>query len=198
MNFLKIYVFFIYLCVSIFVMTNAYFPYDKTSRKKVRRFSYCKGILYGVLAMVTVVDEFFLNASYSLVPYLTIYIAIMEAVQNVIQSKAEEFLEKANEKLHTCQKNKSFKKESEMLYIYCYQQISRLESGRNPDLERLIYEKVYDCLKYYTLADDFMSKFDDYRNEKCGYAELLKALDDWEEDFEMYGIEVVKNPEMCK
>lgn len=180
---------------SIYSMINAYFPYDKVSRSKTRKFSYCKGILYGVLALVTLVDEFVFKSSNSLVPYLSIYIAIMEAVQNVVQSKADEFLEDVNEKLRSCQKNRTFKKDSEKLYIYCYQQISRLKSGRDPEMEQLVFEKVYDCLKYYASANNFLAIFKDYREKKCNYSELLKALEDWEEKFQAYGIEVVNNPE---
>lgn len=180
---------------SICSMINAYFPYDKVSRSKTRKFNYCKGIIYGALAIFTLVDEFVLESSYSLVPYLSIYIAIMESIQNIVQSKADEFLENVNERLRSYQKSRTFKMESEHLYIYCYQEISRLESERNPDLEQLVFEKVYDCLKYYSSANNFLSVFKGYREKRYNYSELLKALSDWEQEFEIYGIEVVKNPE---
>lgn len=180
---------------SICFMINAYFPYDKVSRSKTRKFIYCKGIIYGALAIFTLLDEFVLESSYSLVPYLSIYIAIMESIQNIVQSKADEFLENVNERLRSYQKSRTFKMESEHLYIYCYQEISRLESERNPDLEQLVFEKVYDCLKYYSSANNFLSVFKGYREKRYNYSELLKALSDWEQEFEIYGIEVVKNPE---
>lgn len=174
-------------------MFHAYFPYDKSSREKVRKFVFIKGSSYMILAVVTII-ELLIGSSNLVVPCLTIFITIMEAIQNIIQSKAEQFIETAEELMDDCKKNRSFYKEAEMLYIYCNEQIERLRVNTSPDLEQLVFEKIYDCLKYYSTANKFILTFNNYRELKCTYEDLQKALDEWKEDFQSYGVEIVKNP----
>ena len=90
---------------------------------------------------------------------------------------------------------RSFLKEVEKLYIYCCEEIERLKGGHNPDLEQLVFEKVFDCLKYYKTANNFILTFNNYRKKECTYEDLQRALDEWKEEFQCFGEEIVKNPE---
>lgn len=179
---------------SLYYMCYAYFPSDKAGREKVRRFIFIKGISYIILAFVTII-ELVVGSSDLMVPSLTIFIAIMEAVQNIIHVKVEQFNETVKEKQNQSKGDRGFLKESEKLYMYCYDQIVRLENNSSSDLEQLVFETVYDCLKYYGTANNFILVFNNYRKRKCTYADLQRALDEWKEDFQSYGTEIVKNPE---
>lgn len=190
-----VYLFALVIVVSFCYMHHAYYPFDKSSREKVRQFIMVKGISYGVLATATII-EMILGSSNLIVPCLTIYIAIMEAVQNIIQSKAERFNEDVKEKLEKCKQNKSFEKETEKLFVYCSTQIERLKYNTSSDLEQLVFEKVHDYLKYYTTANNFFLLFNKYRMKQCTYEDLQKALDDWKTQFECYGEEIVKYTEL--
>lgn len=183
------------ICASACYMSNAFYPNDKNSREKIRNFIFIKGIFYFLIAILTFLEEIVNNNNYSMLVLFTICVSIFETSQNIIQIKADNFIEKANRKLKDASTKDCTLKNIEKLYMYCSEQLDFIRREPTEDREQLVYEKIYDYLKYYKISNEFFNKFNEYRNRKCDLDEVYNALDRWKNDMDYYALEIVKLPE---
>ena len=105
-----------------------YFYYSKESKNHTFSFIIVKGTLYLVLAIMTFIYTFFTDDSLQIVALATICIALFEAIQNIIQGKAEKFKMKANELLE--QKEMGNLKKIEFLDEFCREKLETLRRDR--------------------------------------------------------------------
>lgn len=178
----------------IFSYCNAinYFYYSKESKNHTFNFIIVKGILYLVLAIMTLIYTFFTDDSLKIGAVATICIALFEAIQNIIQGKAEKFKMKANELLE--QQEMGVLKKIEFLDEFCREKLETLRRDATLANKKLVYEQIYDYLKYYEDAESFLAIFRMFINGEKTLDDVCTAETDFYGEFKNSCIEVVKVP----
>ncbi len=189
-----IYVVLLYCFVFVFVSAGHYFYKGDKDKEMVRKFIITKGKIYFVLAVALFCYDGIYKKDLTLTTLLTICLAIFETAQNIMQAKAEGYWENANKIMKNTVM--SDMKKVEILYRYCNQKMELLRTNATISNRKLIYEQIYDYLKYYQEANEFLETFRLYIDRKKELEDVIKAEDQWFENFQSECIEVVKLPEI--
>ncbi len=184
------------LASSIFAFASVghYFYKGEKDKEIVRKFITTKGIFYFALAVTVFCYDGLCKKDLTLTTLLTICLAIFETAQNIMQAKEEGYFEKANKLLKNIEIGDI--KKIEILHRFCIQKIDLLESNASISKRKLIYEQIYDYLKYYEEAKEFLDLFKLYIESKKELEDIIKSESEWFENFKYECIEVVKLPEI--
>ncbi len=189
----------VFFCILVAIgsISAFFFVKDKESKRKMRKFIYIKGILYFILAVSSMVYDLLINQNFSPATVLTICIAILETVQNIVTVKSEQYHEKADELMEKCNSEKhSHLKDVEKIFVYCSEKLEPLKRPHATlDDKKLAYEQIHDYLKYYLCANKFFVTFDRYMKNQCDIQAVNDSLCEVKKNLEMYATEIVKTPQ---
>lgn len=177
-----------------FSSASHFFYKGDTDKKIIRKFIITKGFFYLVLAVAIIIYDGIYKVDLSITSLLTICLAIFETAQNIMQAKAEGYFEKVNKIMKNIEMGDI--KKVEILYRYCNQKMELLRTNATISNKKLIYEQIYDYLKYYQEAKEFLETFRLYIVGKKELEDVIKAESLWYEDFKYECIEIVKLPEV--
>lgn len=186
-----------YICIilsAVFSFCNSvyYYYYGEESKKRTWNFIVIKGVLYLFLAIVTMIFTFWGEESSKLVGMSSVCIALFEASQNILQGKAEKFKMKMD--LELKERKMGDLRKIELLEMFCREKLETLEGNNSSANKQLIYEQLYDYLKYYEGANKLFIAYKEYEEGKKNLDNILDIENAFFEDFKMECIEIVKMP----
>ena len=189
-----VYYIFCIICIAYAIYANInYFFWDKESEDTINEFMITKGKLYIVLCIVSLVFTFIVEDIYNIIIMVTVYIAIFEGIQSILSAKANKYKSDVGEKLKN--HKRGMLKEIELLDQYCRIKLAELEQNSTSENAHLIYEEVYEYLKYYFEAKEFLNALHECKNGKIDMKKLYSLEDAFIEEFKWSCIRTVKMPE---